>query len=267
MAKIKRSGGNRASRDRDGSAYQRTSTRRSEESGWFVGPQVTDLVTSQVEDVALVNQRRAQFVQTAIELFSRNGYHVTTVKEIAKAADMSPGLIYQYVTDKEEILFLALQLIVHTNKQVIPAAIGQFSDPVHKFIAAFEAYCRVFDANRDACLLTYRESKSLNPEHRDAIKKMEIETNNLVASCIKKCLEEGYFREMNVEVFVYQTIMAAHTWALKHWRLKTVVSLEEYIRLSTDTLMNAALTREGWSRYMAYVRSNSAAEAAPKPPA
>ena len=130
------------------------------------------LVKSQIEDVNLVNQRRTQFIRPAITLFSRKGYYTTTVKEIAEATGVSPGLIYQYVADKEDILFLALQLIVHTNKRVLPAAIGKMKHPVHKFIAGFKAYCNVIDANRDATILTYRETKSLRADQRDAIKNM-----------------------------------------------------------------------------------------------
>jgi len=226
--------------------------------GWFVDPRVVGLVKSQVENVTRINQRRAQFVGTAIELFSRNGYHATTVKEIAEAAGVSPGLIYQYVTDKEDILFLALQLIVHTNKLVIPAATQGLSDPVDRFIAAFEAYCRVFDANRSACLLTYRESKSLHRHHLDAIKNMEMETNKMIIDCVTDCIEQGYFRNLNVEIFVYQTIMIAHTWALKYWRLGKITDIDEYIRLNADALMNIALTREGWSRYLDRVRTENA---------
>lgn len=230
----------------------------SEEDGSFNGPRVAGLVKSQVENLARINKRRSQFVRTAIELFSRNGYHATTVKEIAEAAGVSPGLIYQYVTDKEDILFLALQLIVHTNKLAIPAAMEGLSDPVDRFIAAFEAYCRVFDANRSACLLTYRESKSLHRHHLDAIKSMEQETNKIIFDCVTDCIREGYFRDLNVELFVYQTIMVAHTWALKHWKLGKITDIDKYISFNADGLMNIALTREGWSRYLDHIRAKTA---------
>ena len=39
-----------------------------------------DMVTAQVEDVALVGRRREQIVAAATKLFSRQGYYKTTVK-------------------------------------------------------------------------------------------------------------------------------------------------------------------------------------------
>lgn len=221
------------------------------DDAWISDPKLVGLVKSQVEDVDLITQRRTQFVRTAITLFSRKGYHATTVKEIAEAAGVSPGLIYQYVTDKEDILFLALQLIVHTNKRALPAAMDTVAHPVHKFVAGFKAYCVVIDANRDATMLTYRETKSLRADQREAIKNMEIETNELIGRCAQACVDGAYFRPINIELFVYQTIMIAHTWALKHWRFKDTTTFDEYVATNLDLLMRSVVTDTGWRAYRA----------------
>lgn len=231
---------------------------------WISDPKLAGLVKSQVEDVDLVTQRRTQFVRTAITLFSRRGYHATTVKEIAEATGVSPGLIYQYVTDKEDILFLALQLIVHTNKRVLPAAMGTVKHPVHKFVAGFRAYCSVIDANRDATMLTYRETKSLRSDQREAIKNMEVESNEMIGRCAQFCVDGGYFRPINIELFVYQTIMIAHAWALKYWRFKDATVFDEYVATNLDLLMRSVVTDEGWKAYLA-IAGESATEPAPRP--
>ena len=76
-----------------------------------------------VENPEMVRERRRQLVAAAITLFNRQGYFSTTVKDIAKEAGFSAGLIYHYVLDKQDVLFLALQQIVETNKEQIPAAL------------------------------------------------------------------------------------------------------------------------------------------------
>lgn len=218
---------------------------------WVLDPRMAGLVKSEVEDVDLVNQRRAQFVRTSIALFCRKGYHVTTVKEIADAAGVSPGLIYQYVTDKEDVLFLALQLIVHTLIRGMPESLAKVSHPIEKVIVAFTEYCRVIDANRDACMLTYRETKSLTREHREAIKSMELETNELIAECVREGIAAGYFRKVDVHLFVYQLIMVAHAWAIKHWRVGQLATIDRYIETQLDVLMHGLLTPRGIDSYAA----------------
>ena len=52
--------------------------------------------------------RRTQILEAALEVFSTKGFHKATNKDIASAAGgMSPGLIYHYFKDKED-LFISL---------------------------------------------------------------------------------------------------------------------------------------------------------------
>ncbi|MEM5316508.1 TetR/AcrR family transcriptional regulator [Paraburkholderia sp. JHI869] len=48
-------------------------------------------MNSVVEDPLLVAKRRNQLTLAAITLFSREGFHKATVKEIAEEAGVSPG--------------------------------------------------------------------------------------------------------------------------------------------------------------------------------
>ncbi len=198
-----------------------------------------------VENPELVRERRRQLVAAAITLFNRQGYFSTTVKDIAKEAGFSAGLIYQYVLDKQDVLFLALQQIVETNKEQIPAALRGLTDPLRRLVSAIEAYCRVLDANRDAVLLTYRETKSLKPEHKETLKRSELETNEMLSSCIEECIEHGYLQPAKVELLTYHIVVVAHAWALKYWRLREITTLDEYIRLNVHSAWQAFLTPRG----------------------
>lgn len=54
------------------------------------------------------SDRRQQIIEAALKVFSSKGYHKATNKDIAKAAGgISPGLIYWYFKDKED-LFLSI---------------------------------------------------------------------------------------------------------------------------------------------------------------
>lgn len=47
---------------------------------------------------------KAAIVETAMRLFAENGYHGTSINQIAKAAGISKGLIYNYFEKKEDIV-------------------------------------------------------------------------------------------------------------------------------------------------------------------
>jgi AcrR family transcriptional regulator len=48
--------------------------------------------------------RREQLLDAAIACFARNGFHQTTMDDIAREARVSPGLIYRYFTSKEDVV-------------------------------------------------------------------------------------------------------------------------------------------------------------------
>jgi AcrR family transcriptional regulator len=212
---------------------------------------MADNVKTMVEDKdpELVAKRRTQLVEAAIELFSRVGYHGATVKDVADEAGVSAGLVYQYVPDKQDLLFLCILHIVQRNKQEIPAALEGIDDPLQRLNAAVDAYSRVIAANQHAVLLTYRETKSLKREYIEVMKRMELETNALIANCIDECIRSRHMVATNVELLVYRIITGAHAWALKHWRLPKIVSLDEYLQQSIHSCWTVFLTAKGKRRY------------------
>ena len=49
-------------------------------------------------------QKKELILESALELFAENGFHVTSISQIAKKAGISKGLIYNYFESKTEIL-------------------------------------------------------------------------------------------------------------------------------------------------------------------
>ena len=58
-------------------------------------------------------------------------------------------------------------------------------------------------------------------------------------------MKHGLIRRVNVDVLVYQIVMAAHGWALKSWYFKSRMSLDEFIRETLDILLTGILTPVG----------------------
>lgn len=217
--------------------------------GLILGTKQIMTLKSVVEDPLLVAKRRSQLALAAITLFSREGFHKSTVKDITDEAGVSAGLVYQYVSDKQDLLFLALLHIVQRNKEEIPAALEGVKDPLVRLHSAIDAYARVIAANRKAVMLTYRETKSLKPEYIEQMKQQELETNGFIEACIHECITAGYLNETNVELLVYRIITATHAWALKHWRLAEIVSLDEYLEQAIHACWKPLFTAKGRRHY------------------
>ncbi|WP_028775735.1 TetR/AcrR family transcriptional regulator [Shimazuella kribbensis] len=58
----------------------------------------------------------------AMELFIKQGYHATSIGEIAKNANISKGLLYNYYKGKEELLATMVEVRISELIQVMDAA-------------------------------------------------------------------------------------------------------------------------------------------------
>lgn len=203
------------------------------------------VVHSSIDDQELIVERRQQFVHAATELFARDSYDATTMKDISKLAGFSTGLIYSYVQTKEDMLYLVLRNLLESYQREIPRSLENVSDPIERFCTAVRAYCQVIDAHSDATLLAYRSTKSLSPERQAEIMKMELESNSLVAECVRSCIAGGIFRPLNVDLLAYQVVMLAHGWALKRWALGQSMTLDEYVSEAVELFLQRAMTEAG----------------------
>jgi len=202
-------------------------------------------VNSQVTDTKLVEERRGQVLRAAVKLFSEKGYYTTTIQQIARAAGVSIGLIYQYFGDKDDVLFLSLKLVLESYEKEIPLRLEGIEHPVERLCMAVRAYCMIVDRLRDATVLAYRSTKSLRSDRRDLIKQDEIRTNRLLEACLQACIAGGFMRQVNVQLLVYQYVIFSHAWALKNWALKEKMSVSKYVDEGIKLLVEPFLTAKG----------------------
>jgi AcrR family transcriptional regulator len=192
-----------------------------------------------------MEQRRQQIFSGALSCFEKNGYYKTTVNDIANAAGVSAGSVYQYFLDKQDLMFQVILDILEAYNRDLPKALADVTDPLERLQAAAISYFRVVNNRISASLFSYRESKSLNREQKATLKSKELQTNSILLSCIDECIKEGYVRDIHPEMQTYWIVTAAHAWCLKNWRLREITSFEEYTTLTLQNILNGMLTEAG----------------------
>jgi AcrR family transcriptional regulator len=79
---------------------------------------------------------RSQILSTAIDLFSRRGLDAVTIEEIAAAADVGKGTIYNYFATKEDIV-VAFMADLETRLAPAVARFRPGKRPVHRALADY----------------------------------------------------------------------------------------------------------------------------------
>ena len=59
----------------------------------------------------MIEARRTQILMGAAQVFAKKGFHKATTKEIARAAGVAEGTIYNYFSNKRELLLAMVEMI------------------------------------------------------------------------------------------------------------------------------------------------------------
>lgn len=198
-----------------------------------------------------MEERRRQIFSGALLCFEQKGYHETTINDVADAAGVSSGLIYQYFNDKRDVLFQVILEILEAYNRDLPGAISRYTEPLDRLQAAAIAYFSVIDKRIGATLMSYRETKLLDRDQIKTLKAKELQTNDLILQCVQQCIDQGLSDTADAELTAYSFVTSAHMWALKNWRLREICTHQEYTVRTISMILDHMLNDKGKAAWKA----------------
>ncbi len=175
--------------------------------------------------------RQTAILDAARNLFSRQGYHKTTVPEIAKAAGASVGLIYYHFDSKADILVAIVEQFHAAGLSALEVS-PDITDPRERLDAAVRDLFIAFDRFSKVFVILYKDISSLSHEERQRIFALEEDTVNHLVTLIQGGQQAGVFAAdiPNVPLLAANLVGLGHLWALKKtWYFAARLTLAEYI--------------------------------------
>ena len=86
------------------------------------------------------DERRAEFTEIAIRLFSERPYGKVSIDEIAAEAGVAKGLLYYYFGDKQGLYVAGLQRLAREMQTQIIAAAASATAPLERLTLALDAH-------------------------------------------------------------------------------------------------------------------------------
>ena len=95
-------------------------------------------------------KRKKEIIDATLKIFSEKGYEATSMSQVAKAAEIGKGTIYEYFESKEELILNAVSSWVELIESEAERQVGEIDDPVerlrkyaHSAMSAFTSDKRV----------------------------------------------------------------------------------------------------------------------------
>lgn len=193
-------------------------------------------VPTQVKDPELVKRRRRQIVDAAVELFIKKGFHKTTTREIAQRAELSIGSVYEYVSTKEDVLYLVCDVIHAEAERQISEALARTTGGRETLAEVIREYFLVCDRMSDHILLVYQETQSLPSRWRKKVLENEVRFTGNFKEVLQRLVAAGELptlEERILELVAHNITVLGHMWTFRRWFLRRRYSIEDYIDMQT----------------------------------
>ncbi|MFN8474711.1 MAG: TetR/AcrR family transcriptional regulator [Anaerolineae bacterium] len=162
-------------------------------------------------------QRVEQIYAAAARLFSRYGYHGTTIRQMARELDLQGGSLYAHISAKEDVLW---GIVDHAANQFL-AAVDPIAAcdlaPAEKLRAALRAHIGVVTDNLDAATVYFQDWKFLGDARRDAIRAKRDTYEGYFRQIIAEGIEAGAFRQVD-EKFAALLVLSVGNWLYQWYR-------------------------------------------------
>ncbi len=197
-------------------------------------------IPTQVKDPELVDRRRRQIADAAVQLFIDKGFHKTTTRQIARAAGFSIGSLYEYFASKEDILYLVCESIHAEVERGVTAAMSQTAGGRDALAKIIHEYFMVCHQMSDFILLIYQETQSLPSQWQKRVLENELRITGLFVQALARIAKAGdltNLNENNLELAAHNILVLGHMWTFRRWYLAQHYSIQDYIKLQTGIII------------------------------
>ncbi len=129
-------------------------------------------------------RRRTQLLQVALGVFADNGFHVTSMNDIAEAAGVTKPVLYQHFRSKRELYLELLEDVGGQLREAIAKATTEAGTPREQVRAGFRAYFHFVVEHEAAFRLLFGGGTRRDEEFADAARAVEISIADIIATLI-----------------------------------------------------------------------------------
>jgi AcrR family transcriptional regulator len=159
------------------------------------------------------DERRAQLLIAALEVFTVAGYHSAAMDEIADRANVSKPVLYQHFPSKLDLYLAVLDMHIDSLVFAIQKAIASNRENSSRVAATVEAYFGFIDSEGEAFRLLFESDMSLEPQVRERLNRMTYDCAAAVSAVISIDTGLGKEESMMLAVGIIGTVQTA----ARHW--------------------------------------------------
>lgn len=198
-------------------------------------------VTTNIKNQELVEQRRRQIVDAAVPLFVKYGYHKTTTRALSRATGLSIGSLYEYISTKDDVLYLVCIAIHAEVEQGVQDALARPTVGKEALAEVIREFFLVCDRMSDHVLLMYQVTHFLPKKWQKKVLEAELRITNLFIDAMRELKQLNKLPPLDddtINLIGHNISVLGHTWAFRRWYFAKNFTIEQYTEQQTAFIMS-----------------------------
>lgn len=188
------------------------------------------------QDVAA--ERKAKIVKATVECITQFGYNNFSMQDVAKAADVSKGIIHYYFLNKEDLMMAVLDYV---SSEVEGLLIGTEvnADPVARLSNVVWMIADVAQTKREYYKINIDFWTQIDQKEnvRKEIAKHYAKFRNAIAGILQQGMAHGVFRKGNPSYFASIVIGMIDGIALQWLFDKSIFNYDDIVKHCEEAIM------------------------------
>ena len=149
------------------------------------------------------DQKLVHILKTAAAVFAQKGYHPTSIRDIARATQMSISGLYYYFTSKEELLYLIQDYCFSTVIDDCNRLLADVDDPIHRLKLLIENHLNYFVNNMEEMKVLSHEADAIAGDYFARVNAKKREYVDMVMALLEEIAAEHKIHGVDVRVATF----------------------------------------------------------------
>lgn len=168
-----------------------------------------------------ITDRKTEIRNVSATLFKERGYSAVTMRDIAQAMDIKAASLYNHIKSKQEILVLIIIEIAEEFTSVMNEIVASETTAIQKIERVIQLHIDItlLDSNALACL--NNDWMHLTDSDLAYFVKMREDYEENFRTIVKKGVDDGEIKNLNLEVIIFSTLSTLRTLYLWYGKKKS----------------------------------------------
>lgn len=187
----------------------------------------------------------ARIIEATLKLSNKQGFHATSLRDLAEASGLSMGGLYSYFDNKTTLVSMILGEVSSTVNEVLGTPPADAVDvPMAHLKWLIDTHIRLTEAMQPWFVFAFMEAKSFPAPARRMAVDSEAATEDIFATVLRTGVADGSFAIADVDLTASLIKPLMQDWYVKRAKYrKRGTSIEAYIKGVTAIVEAAVVAR------------------------